>query len=92
MDSNLIDSRTSASAPFKAIAPALQKLFFPPEIQKTLDTTFMGMKLWMVILLAILLPIPKFVIPILIVMMFPGLKDKLSNIVRNGNPSEPRKP
>lgn len=93
MNSNLVDSRAyeppSAPAQFPSSypnsAPKLPELFFPPEIQKTLDSKVYGMRLWMVILLALILPIPKFVIPILILMVFPGVKDKLRNIIRNGS-------
>jgi len=95
MDSNLVDSRAyeppTAPAPFPKIStPKLPELFFPPEIQKTLDAKVYGMRLWIIILLALILPIPKFVIPILIIMIFPGVKDKLRNIIRNGNYGEPR--
>ena len=91
MDSNLVDSRAyeppTAPAPFPKLAPKLPELFFPPEIQKVLDSKVYGMRLWMVILLAVILPIPKLVIPILIVLLVPGVKDKLRNIIRNGNAS-----
>jgi hypothetical protein len=93
MDSNLVDSRAydlpAVPGPFAMpmSMPKLAELFFPPEIQKTLDSKFLGMRLWLVILLALILPIPKFVIPILLIMIFPGVKDRLRNMIRNGSPS-----
>ena len=97
MDSNLVDSRAyeppTAPASFMPMsAPKIPELFFPPEIQKTLDSKFLGMRLWMVILLALILPIPKFVIPILLIMIFPGVKDRLRNMIRNGSPSPSPRP
>jgi len=59
-------------------------MFFPPEVQKTLDSEFMGFKIWMIIIVLLILPIPKFVIPILIFMYFPGFKDKATNLIKNG--------
>lgn len=74
-----------STAPVMFYSPSVFDKFLPPEIRKTLDTEVFGMKMWLVILLALILPIPKFVIPIIILMIFPGVKDKVRNIIRNGN-------
>lgn len=62
----------------------MMNMFFPPEVQKTLDSEFMGFKIWMIIIALLILPIPRFVIPILIFMYFPGFKDKAINLIKNG--------
>ena len=93
MDANLLDPRTyDPPALFDTAPPETAKLFFPPEIQGVLDSKFMGLRLWFILLLAIILPVPKFVIPILIIMVVPGLKDKLLDMIRNGITSTITKP
>jgi H+/gluconate symporter-like permease len=62
----------------------MMDMFFPPEVQKTLDSEFMGFKIWMIIIALLILPIPRFVIPIIIFMYFPGFKDKATNLIKNG--------
>lgn len=65
-----------------ADAPAL----FPKEVMDILNTSFMGFKLWHLLLVSLVIPSPlAFMILFFII---PGFKEKVTELIRNGfNPS-----
>jgi hypothetical protein len=54
----------------------------PPEIRDVLNSDFFGFKVWHILVFFLLMPYPQFAIAALIV--FPGIKDKISKGIKDG--------
>ena len=54
----------------------------PEDIRKVLTSSLFGFPIWQILLFFLIVPYPQFIIVALIV--FPGIKDKLSTNIRNG--------
>jgi hypothetical protein len=59
-------------------------LLFPKEVIDVLNTDFLGFKMWHLLLLALVIPSP--VIFVLLFLIIPGFKEKVTEIIRNGVP------
>lgn len=59
-------------------------LLFPKEVTDVLNTDFLGFKMWHLLLLALVIPSP--VVFILLFLLIPGFKEKVTEIIRNGVP------
>lgn len=59
-------------------------LLFPKEILDVLNTQFMGFKLWHILIFVLILPSPVSLLVLLFVV--PGLKDKVTEVIKNGVP------
>lgn len=57
---------------------------FPPEVMSVLDTSFMGFKIWHLLLVALMIPSP--VMFVILFFMIPGFKEKAAEVISNGIP------
>jgi hypothetical protein len=55
---------------------------FPDEIMTILDTGFMGFKVWHLLIVALIIPSPLMFVVLLL--LIPGFKEKVIELVRNG--------
>jgi hypothetical protein len=62
-----------------ADAPAL---IFPKEVIDVLDTSFMGFKVWHLLLVALVVPSP--VVFVVLFLLIPGFKEKATEVIKNG--------
>ena len=59
-------------------------LLFPKEVTDVLNTSFMGFKVWHLILISLMVPSP--VVFVILFFMIPGFKEKVTELIRNGVP------
>jgi hypothetical protein len=64
------------------MADAPLKLIFPKEVTDVLDTSFMGFKVWHLLLVALVVPSP-FVF-LMLFLLIPGFKEKATEVIKNG--------
>lgn len=57
-------------------------LLFPKEITDVLDTSFMGFKVWHLLIVALLVPSP--VAFLVLFLLIPGFKEKATEVIKNG--------
>lgn len=57
---------------------------FPKEVIDVLDTSFLGFKVWHLLLLALVIPSPTMFV--VLFMLIPGFKEKATEVIRNGFP------
>jgi hypothetical protein len=57
----------------------------PNEVADVLNTSFMGFKVWHILILSLIVPSP-FAFVILMIMLVPGFKEKVTETIRNGFP------
>jgi H+/gluconate symporter-like permease len=57
---------------------------FPPDVMNVLNTGFMGLKVWHILIIALIVPSP--IVIVLLFFMIPGFKDKVTDMIRNGVP------
>jgi hypothetical protein len=62
----------------------MEGALFPKEIMDVLNTSFMGFKIWHLLLVALFIPSPAFLI--VVVLLIPGFKEKVIGLIRNGIP------
>jgi hypothetical protein len=60
-------------------------LIIPKEVQDVLNTSFMGFKLWHLLIVALLLPSP--IAFLILFFAIPGFKEKVTEVIRNGYPA-----
>jgi hypothetical protein len=65
-------------------SPEAPSALFPQEVIDVLNTDFLGFKMWHLLIVALILPSP--VIFLVIFMIIPGFKEKVTGLIRNGIP------
>lgn len=59
-------------------------LIFPKEVTDVLNTSFMGFKVWHLLIVALIIPSP--IVFVIIFFLIPGFKEKVTELIRNGIP------
>jgi hypothetical protein len=57
-------------------------VLIPKDIRNVLEAPLFGFKIWQILLFFLLVPYPQYFVIALLV--FPGIKDKMSTTIRNG--------
>ena len=55
----------------------------PKEVMDVLNTEFMGFKVWHLLILALMVPSPVAFF-VLLIMLIPGFKEKVTEAIKNG--------
>ena len=55
----------------------------PKEVMDVLNIEFMGFKVWHILILALIVPSPIAFL-VLLIMLIPGFKDKVTEAIKNG--------
>lgn len=60
----------------------MENAVVPKEIVQVLNMEFMGVKLWHVLLISLILPSPMYLF--IVLLFFPGFKEKVLELIKNG--------